>query len=81
MRKFILILCVAVCGCTRAERAQLGGFGQDFKVTLYNGGQEVRAWKSQGKVLTEYKSDGWYFMDAETKKLVRVSGAVVVEQL
>jgi hypothetical protein len=69
-------------GCTDADRAQLGGFGNSFAVTLYsaNGGV-IKQWTSDGKVATEAQSDGWYFKDAASGKLVRVSGTVVVEQI
>lgn len=75
-------LCLAflLVGCTNAEIAGVKGFGEDFKITVYSGGKAVRTFVSSGKVLTEAESDGWYFMDAETKKLVRVSGTVVIEQ-
>lgn len=79
----ILIACLAVIalsGCTDASRSQLGSYGSKFKVTLYSGGEPVRTWTSTGKVLTEQESDGWYFTDADTGKLVRLSGDVVVEQ-
>ena len=77
----ILVLVLSLAGCTNAYRAQIGGFGSNYKVTLYSGGVAVKEWRSTGKVLTEHESDGWYFMDSETGKLIRVSGQVVIEQL
>lgn len=35
---------------------------------------------SDGKVLTEDRSDGWIFKDKATGKLIRVSGSVVVSE-
>ena len=60
--------------------SQVNSLGSTFKVTLYSDGTAVRTWVSTGKVMTESESDGWYFTDSKTKKLVRVSGCVVVEQ-
>ena len=80
MKKFYLLAVIALCGCTSAGRAQFDGFGSDFTVTVYSGGTAVRTFESSGKVLAETESDGWYFSDAKTGKLVRVSGTVVIEQ-
>ncbi len=71
---------VGVAGCTSAERSQLAALGSDHKVTVYSGGSAVREFHSSGKVLTESESDGWYFTDKVTGRLVRVSGTVVIEQ-
>ena len=85
MKRFALlsVFCalVAFTGCTSASRSQFSAYGSDFKVTLYSGGQAVKTYTSSGKVLTETQSDGWYFTDKDTGKLVRVSGTVTVEQL
>jgi hypothetical protein len=83
MRAMMLVCAVVILlnGCTKAERAQFGGYGNNFKVTVYSGSEAVREFKSEGKVLSEDHTDGWYFLDAKTQKLVRVSGTVIVEQL
>ena len=67
-------------GCYSAQMSQFGAIGADFTVTLYSGGQAMKTWHSSGKVLTEGDSDGWYFTDRATGKLVRVSGTVAIEQ-
>lgn len=79
MKKTLLVL-LLLTGCTDAQRSQVSSIGSKFKVTLYSDGVAVRSWVSTGKVLTEKDSDGWYFTDSKTHKLVRVSGNVVVEQ-
>jgi hypothetical protein len=82
MKKLMIIVVTLLAACTNADRAQISGYGNSFKVTLYaSTGAAIREWVSDGKVMTEDKSDGWYFMDSKTHKLVRVSGPVVVEQL
>lgn len=55
--------------------------GKDFKVELYSGPEIVRTWTSSGKVLTEQNSDGWRFVDKETKKFVRVTGTLVITEI
>lgn len=48
---------------------------------MYSGGQKVREWTSTGKVLSESQSDGYYFEDSETGKLIEVAGDVVITKL
>lgn len=80
MRNLLIVAILLLAGCTDAQMSQVNSLGSTFKVTLYSDGTAARTWKSTGKVMTESESDGWYFTDSETKKLVRVSGCVVVEQ-
>lgn len=77
---FLIIGCLAFCGCTKAERSQVMGYGKDYTVSVYSGGEKVREFTSSGKVLTEADSDGWFFTDKESGKLVRISGTVIVEE-
>ena len=76
----LLLLISLLNGCTSAGRAQLFSVGSHHKITLYSGGIAVRVWHSSGMVSNEERSDGYYFMDDESHKLVRVSGQVVIEQ-
>lgn len=71
-------LTVAIIGCTNAERAKFGAYGNNT-VIMYSGGKEIRRWESIGYVLNEHESDGFFFRDKETNKLIRVSGDVVIE--
>ena len=72
---------LAVIGCTDAQRAKIGGYGSPHHVELYSGGQKVREWVSSGKVDSEQESDGYYFNDMSTGKLIEVSGDVVITKL
>lgn len=78
--KVLAIGFLVFAGCTKAERSQVMGFGKDYKISVYSGGEKVREFVSSGKVLTEEKSDGWYFTNKESGKLVRISGTVIVEE-
>lgn len=81
----ILMLCITVfliTGCTDARRAKLSGYGSGFMIESLNcDGTVGRAYISTGKVTSEANSDGYYFMDKNTKKLVEVSGRVVITKL
>ena len=68
-------------GCTDAQRAKIGGYGNPHHVELYSGGQKVREWVSSGKVDSETDSDGYYFNDMKTGRLIEVSGDVVITKL
>ena len=62
-------------------KAKLSGLGNDHSVEMYSGGKLVREWTSDGKVGNESNSDGYFFMDKESRKLIEVSGDVVVTRL
>jgi hypothetical protein len=81
MKYILILLLISLIGCTDAGRAKFGGYGDKFKVEMYSGGQKVREWTSTGKVLSEEGSDGYYFNDSETGKLIEVSGDVVITKL
>lgn len=71
----------ALASCTDAQRAKVGGLGDEFKVEMYSGGKLVRTWTSTGKVSNEENTDGYYFKDKATGKLIEVSGDVVITKL
>lgn len=59
-----LALVLALPYVMSSNRSQLAAIGKDFHITMY--GQDskpIREWHSNGKVLTEKGSDGWYFTD------------------
>lgn len=75
-----LIAIVSLAGCTSADRAKVFALGSKHKITLYSGGVAVRVWHSSGAISNKEHSDGYYFMDDATGKLVSVSGQIVIEQ-
>lgn len=83
MKRIVLCLIAValVAGCTDATRSKLTGYGDQFKIEMYSGGVKVREWTSSGKVLSENGSDGYYFNDKSTGKLIEVSGDVVITEL
>lgn len=71
-------LAAAFIGCTRGEYAQLTSFGSPAHVACYSGTLKIYEGDSTGKVGTEKDSDGWFFQEAGTNNLIRVSGSCVV---
>jgi hypothetical protein len=70
---------IGLGGCTNADVAQLSALGSPADITCYSGGKVIYQGQSTGKVSTENQSDGWYFEDASTHRLVRVSGQCVIK--
>ena len=83
MTKYIIasIIALLICSCTDASRARITGYGDEYKVEMYSGGQMVRSWTASGKVHSEEGSDGYFFNDKATGKLIEVAGDVVITQL
>lgn len=77
---YVVVCVCALAGCTDGEMSQVTSYGSQHKITVFSGGQAVKSFTSTGKVHTEHASDGWYFRDKATGKLVRVAGTVVVEE-
>lgn len=76
--KKILIL-VALASCTSAERSKFGGYGKNYTIKVVSC-DTIITYNSDGKVQSENNSDGYYFTDAATGKLVEVSGNVIIEE-
>ena len=84
MKKILLLVFLLAVlsntGCYSAQRARIFATASPHKIEVFSGGQVVRTYHSAGRVLTEEHSDGWYFEDSTTGKLVHVAGTVVITQ-
>jgi hypothetical protein len=77
----LLVGAVTMTGCKDATRAQFNALGSKHRITLYGAtGIPIKTWESTGNVSDQENSDGWYFEDAATGKLVEVTGTLVIEQ-
>jgi hypothetical protein len=76
---FLALTIIAVSSCTDASRSKIGGYGDTYKVIVI-GGDTTMVFHSTGKVLSEDKTDGYYFTNEANGKLVEVSGNVIIEQ-
>ena len=71
----------SMVGCKDADVQQLNALGSRHKITLYGAsGTVIQTWESTGNVSNESNSDGWYFKDEKTGKLVEVTGTLIIEQ-
>ena len=75
----LLTIMATMVSCTDAEKSKLGGYGDTFTVKVL-GPDTVITYHSTGKFISEEHSDGYYFTNAATGKLVEVSGNVIIEQ-
>lgn len=74
-----IVLLISLSGCTSAERSKIGALGENSSVVLYScDGHVIAEWTSNGTVHNEESSDGYYFTDSKTGRLIRVHGTVVV---
>lgn len=75
----VAILVIISTSCTDAYRAKIGGLGDQFKVEMINcDGTVARTWISTGKVHSEENTDGYYFREKSTGKLIEVTGRLVI---
>ena len=75
----LLTIMASMVSCTDAEKSKLGGYGDTFTVKVL-GPDTVITYHSTGKVISEKESDGYYFTNRETGKLVEVSGNIIIEE-
>jgi len=76
-----LVSLLPLAGCKDSEYAQFQALGSRHRITLYGAtGTAIKTWESTGNVSNEGQSDGWYFKDAASGKLIEVTGTLVIEQ-
>ena len=75
----LLTIMATMLSCTDAEKSKLGGYGDTFTVKVL-GPDTIITYHSTGKVISEDKSDGYYFTNAANGKLVEVSGNIIIEE-
>lgn len=69
---------IFISACSDAERSAFNALGKKHRVTMYSGGKIVGEWVSSGKIENESNSDGYYFKDDATGKMVTVAGDVTI---
>ena len=84
MKNMLLVsfLILFFYACTDAKKAKIGGFGSKFQIEMLNcDGSVARTWISSGKVSSEQNSDGYYFMEEGTDKLIEVTGRLIITKI
>jgi hypothetical protein len=75
----VITISIVMVSCTDATMSKMGGYGDTFTVKVL-GPDTIITYHSTGKVISEEHSDGYYFTNRETGKLIEVSGNVIIEQ-
>jgi len=80
MNKILLVVALGVMltGCSNAVISQYTSIGSPADVTCYSGGQVFYHGRSTGKVATEEHSDGWFFQEEGSNRMIRISGSCVI---
>lgn len=79
MKKLIIIIAASfLVGCSSADIAGFSALGQSHHIKQFSGGALIGEWDSTGKIENERSSDGYYFQDTKTQKLIMVSGTVQI---
>lgn len=68
---------LVISACSTSDQAAIGAWGKPHHVKQFSGGILIGEWDSTGKI-SETESDGYYFEDVLTGKLVSVSGTVQI---
>lgn len=79
MKKLVLSMFLVLgVSCSDAGRAKIFGFGQARSIVCYSGGKMIYKGNSTGKINSEQQSDGYYFKEQGTGKLIEVSGNCIL---
>lgn len=76
----VLALIALLCGCTDAEWASYGAYGEEAGVFCYSGGKVIFSDESTGKVL-QLDGDGITYKSKKSGRYVRAyADCIVVEK-
>lgn len=79
MAILLLILVLVNISCNDTNSLKNAGNDEEFKVEMINcDGTVAREWISNGKPKSEPNSDGYFFNNKETGKLIEVTGRIVI---
>ena len=74
-----VILAMVLGGCSDAERGKFQAIGQSGHIQCWSGGTVIYDGESTGKIMSEEQTDGWFFVEKGSNKLIRVSGACIIK--
>ena len=83
MKRLLIAAVLILAGCSSADRAAFEALGHKHRVQLLSAydGHVLREWETSGKIEQERQSDGIYFSDDKTGKLVAVYGGPVIVEV
>ena len=69
-----LLFVLSVTGCSDARMAAMSAWGSRHSIKCWSGGVLIYEGTTTGKIENEAQSDGYYFKDEKTDKVVMISG-------
>lgn len=79
MALVLIIGCLAlIVGCTDGKLGKLTSYGSSRSIECYSGGVLIYKGKSTGKINSEQNSDGYFFVEKGSGKLLEVSGNCII---
>ena len=75
--KYLLIV-LLMASCTDGQRGKLMSYGSSRTIECYSGTKLIYKGKSSGKISSEQNSDGYFFTESGTGKLMEVSGNCIL---
>lgn len=76
--KALLILSSLLIGCSDGMVGKIQSYGESRSIKCYSGTKLIYSGKSTGKIDSEDRSDGYFFVEKGTNKLMEVSGNCVI---
>lgn len=74
----MLSMILTVSSCTDGKMAKVLSYGSSRTITCWSGGVKIYEGRSTGKISSEQNSDGYYFTEEGSNKLMEVSGNCVL---
>lgn len=79
MKKIIIVLgMLLLTSCTDARMGKLMSYGDSRSIECYSGTLLIYKGVSSGKISSEAQSDGYFFVEKGSKKLMEVSGNCIL---
>lgn len=78
MKIILIVLGLSSISCTDARMSKLMSYGDSRSIECYSGGKMIYKGRSTGKITSEAQSDGYFFREQGTGKLLEVSGNCVI---
>jgi hypothetical protein len=73
-----IMLAFTLTSCTDGRMSKLMSYGSSRSIECYSGAKLIYKGISTGKISSETQSDGYFFRDSATGKLMEVSGNCVI---
>lgn len=78
MKYLAMVLLLTVIGCSDGSISKLTSYGESRSIKCYSAEKLIYSGTSTGKIQSEKSSDGYYFREKESGRLMEVSGNCVI---